>query len=154
MNIDIIAVGHLKEPFWREAAAEYLKRLSRYASVRVTEVADKDPAQGTGHALAKEAAGIMRTLPQGAHVIALDVAGKQVSSEEFAQKLDQLALEGKSHVAFVLGGSHGIDRAVLAHAAERLSFGPITLPHNLARIVLLEQVYRAFRISRGEPYHK
>ncbi len=155
MRITIIAVGKLKERYWRDAAEEYLKRLGAYADVHVVEVADRDPGHGgEAKALAAEAVDVLKALPPSAHVIALEIGGKQLGSEGFSARLDALALEGSSHVAFVIGGSHGLDAAVLQRANERLSLGPMTLPHNLARVVLLEQVYRAFRISRGEPYHK
>lgn len=155
MRITIVAVGKLKERFWREAAEEYLKRLGAYAEVRVVEVADRDPGHG-GEAKARdaEAADVLRALPPSAHVMTLEIGGKQLSSEGFSARLDALALEGSSHVAFVIGGSHGLAPQVLQRATERMSLGPMTLPHNLARVVLLEQIYRAFRISRGEPYHK
>ncbi|NTW29280.1 MAG: 23S rRNA (pseudouridine(1915)-N(3))-methyltransferase RlmH [Coriobacteriia bacterium] len=154
MRLTIIAVGRLKERFWREAADEYLKRLGPYATVRVAEVADRDPAKGEVRALAEEGADALRAIPEGSHVVTLEVGGTQLSSEQFAAKLEALALQGKSAVAFVIGGSTGLAPEVLARADERMSLGPMTLPHNLARVVLLEQVYRAFRINRGEPYHK
>jgi 23S rRNA (pseudouridine1915-N3)-methyltransferase len=155
VRITLIAVGRLKESYWRDAAAEYLKRMGSYADVRVVEVADRDPGRGgEARALADETADVLKALPAGAYVITLEIAGSQLSSERFSARLGQLGLEGRSHVAFIIGGSLGLGAPVLAEADERLSFGPMTLPHNLARIVLLEQVYRAFRIARGEPYHK
>jgi len=155
VRITVIAVGRLKERFWREAAEEYLKRLGPYADVRVVEIADRDPGRGgEAKALAEEGADILRALPADAHVITLEIGGKQLTSEAFSARLQALGLEGRSNVAFVIGGSHGIAAEVTARAHERLSLGPMTLPHNMARVVLLEQVYRAFRIARGEPYHK
>ena len=154
MRIAVVAVGKLKEPFWRAAADEYLKRLGAYATVRVVEVADRDSGADERRALAEEGADVLRALPEGAHVIALDLGGKQLSSEGFSARLDALGVSGRSSVAFVIGGSVGLAPEVLSRADERLSLGPMTLPHNLARVVLLEQIYRAFRISRGEPYHK
>jgi len=154
VRLTVIAVGKLKERYWREASDEYLKRLTGYATVRVVEVADRDPARGEARALAEEGADVLRAIPDGAHVIALDLGGRQLSSEAFSARLEALALDGRSAVAFVIGGSVGLDPSVIARADERLSLGPMTLPHNLARVVVLEQVYRAFRISRGEPYHK
>ncbi|MEG1517834.1 MAG: 23S rRNA (pseudouridine(1915)-N(3))-methyltransferase RlmH [Raoultibacter sp.] len=145
-KISIIAVGKLKERFWKEACDEYLKRLQAYAKVAVREIPDSAPA--------REEAAILAALPSDAHTILLDIGGKETSSQALSAKLDALALGGISHVAFVIGGSDGVTSAVKAAAQERLSFGPITLPHNLARVVLLEQVYRAYKISRGEPYHK
>ena len=154
MRITVIAVGKLKERYWREAADEYLKRLSAYATVRVTEVSDRDPARGEARALAEEGADVLRAIPDGAHVITLELGGRQLSSGAFSARLDALGLEGRSTIAFVIGGSTGLDSSVLSRADERMSLGPMTLPHNLARVVVLEQIYRAFRISRGEPYHK
>ena len=154
MRLTIIAVGRLKERYWRDAADEYLKRLGPYATVRVAEVDDRDSGRDEARALAEEGADGVRAIPDGAHVIALEIGGKQLSSEAFAARLSALALDGRSNVAFAIGGSVGLSGEVLARADERMSLGPMTLPHNLARVVLLEQVYRAFRINRGEPYHK
>ncbi len=155
MRITLIAVGRLKEAYWRDAAGEYLKRLGPYADVRVVEIADRDPGRGgEARALAEEAADVVKAIPPGTHVVALEIGGRQLSSEQFSAKLSRLGVEGQSHVVFLIGGSLGLASEVLARADERLSFGELTLPHNLARVVLLEQVYRAFRIARGEPYHK
>jgi len=154
VRIALIAVGRLKERFWRDAADEYLKRLGPYATVRVIEIADRDSGRDEARALAEEGADILRAIPEGAHVVTLEIAGRQRSSEEFSARLDELGVSGKSSVAFVIGGSVGLSADVLARADERMSIGQMTLPHNLARVVLLEQIYRAFRISRGEPYHK
>ena len=156
MRITVVAVGKLKERFWADACAEYLKRLKAYARVTVTEVADVDPgrAGGVAAARAKEGEAILAALPETAHVVLMAIEGKQRSSEGLSRRLDELALSGRSDIAFVIGGSDGGSRAVYDRADETLSFGPVTLPHNLARVVLLEQVYRAFKISRGEPYHK
>lgn len=156
MRITVVAVGKLKERFWADACAEYLKRLKAYARVTVTEVADVDPgrAGGVEAARAKEGEAILAALPETAHVVLMAIEGKQRSSEGLSRRLDELALSGRSDIAFVIGGSDGVSSAVYDRADETLSFGSITLPHNLARVVLLEQVYRAFKISRGEPYHK
>ena len=155
MRITVIAVGRLKERFWHEACAEYLKRLRPYADVRVTEIADRDPSRlGEARAIAEEGEDVLKAIPDTAHVVALDIAGATSGSEAFSAHLSELGLSGRSAVAFVIGGSHGLSKEVLRRADERLSFGPMTLPHNLARVVLLEQLYRAFRIARNEPYHK
>lgn len=148
VTIDVVAVGKLKEKFWRDACAEYQKRLGAYAKLHVVEVPDSN--------LATEAQLVLDALSSRAyaHVILLDIAGTSTSSEQLAEKLDKLAVNGVSHILFVVGGSDGVDESVRRAVAERISFGPITLPHNLARIVLLEQIYRAFKINRGEPYHK
>lgn len=156
MKFTIVAVGKLKERFWADACAEYLKRLQPYARTSVKEVADIDPARAGGiePAREKEGAAILAALSEGTHVVLLAIEGKERSSVSFSQRIDTLALAGKSDISFVIGGSDGVSPAVQARANETLSFGPITLPHNLARVVLLEQLYRAQKISRGEPYHK
>lgn len=154
MRVTIIAVGRLKERHWREAADEYRKRLGPYARLEVIEIPDRDVTADEGRALAAEADGILRATPPGAVVVALDPRGRERSSEEFASWLERLGVDGESHVAFIVGGAAGLHPDVFAHAGERLSFGPMTLPHQLARVVLLEQIYRAFRINRGEPYHR
>lgn len=148
-KITVIAVGKLKERFWRDACAEYLKRLQGYAGVAVQEIPDSTPAREEGALLAA-----LDKLPGDARVILLDIQGRETSSEQLAEHLEGLAVAGVSHVAFIIGGSDGVTAAVRSRAHERMSFGPITLPHNLARVVLLEQVYRAYKIIRREPYHK
>ena len=155
-RILIVAVGKLKERFWEEAVAEYSKRLRPYAKLEIREVADRDPAKCGGEraAMQREAADILAAIPPQAHCILLAIGGTQRSSQGLSQHLDALALQGASDLCFVIGGSTGVDEQVMQRAQETLSFGPITLPHNLARVVVLEQLYRAFRISRGEPYHK
>lgn len=156
MRFTIVAVGRLKERFWADACAEYLKRLQPYAKTAVVEVVDVDPAKAGGEeaGLQREGQAILKALSERAHVVLLAIDGKQRSSEGLAARLDELGLSGKSDVAFVIGGSCGVSGEVRARADETLSFGPITMPHNLARVVLLEQLYRACKISRGEPYHK
>lgn len=156
MKLTIVAVGKLKERFWADACAEYLKRLQPYAKTSVVEVADVDPARAGGDAAAvqREGEAVLKALPERARVVALAIGGTQRSSEGLAARIDELGVSGVSDVAFVIGGSCGLSADVLARADETLSFGPVTLPHNLARVVLLEQLYRACRISRGEPYHK
>lgn len=149
LKTTVLAVGKLKERFWKEACAEYLKRLSAYTDITVREIPDTAPE--------REAAALLDALakmPSDAHVILLDIPGTETSSTDLSRKLDELAVGGTSHVVFVIGGSDGVTAQVKARADERMSFGPITLPHNLARVVLLEQIYRAHKISHGEPYHK
>lgn len=145
----VIAVGKLKERFWKDACAEYLKRLSAYTPTVVREVPDSTPEREEEAILAA-----LTKLPAGTHVILLDIRGEELSSIQLARKLEGLAVAGISQVAFVIGGSDGVTQAVRDRCDERLSFGPITLPHNLARVVLLEQIYRAHKIIRHEPYHK
>ena len=156
MNIDVVAVGKLKERFWKDACAEYLKRLGPYARVNVREIADADPrrAGGTEAARTREGEAICAALSERAHVVLLAIEGKELTSIGISQRIDELALAGESELAFVIGGSDGVSAEVRDRADELLSFGRITLPHNLARVVLLEQLYRAFKISRNEPYHK
>lgn len=154
IQLDLVCVGRLKERYWQDAAAEYLKRLGPYARVTVTEVPDRDVTADERRALAAEAADVMRALPAGAYVVALDIEGTARTSEAFAAWLDARALGGQSRIAFVIGGAAGLHQDVRARADERLSLGPLTLPHQLARVVMLEQLYRSFRISRGEPYHR
>lgn len=156
MRYAVVAVGKLKEKFWVQACAEYVKRLGAYAKVEMREVADIDPARAGGveASRAREGQEILAAIPARSHVILLAIDGKQRSSEQFSAHLDELALRGKSDLTFVIGGSDGVSPEVRARANETFSFGSITLPHNLARVVLLEQLYRACKISRGEPYHK
>lgn len=156
MKFTIVAVGKLKERFWRDACDEYLKRLQPYARTEVREIADRDPSRSGGieAALAKEGEAVLAAIPPSSYVVLLAIDGRQRTSIELSRRLDALALGGTSDLTFVIGGSDGVSRAVRARADETLSFGPATLPHNLARVVLLEQLYRAQKISRGEPYHK
>ena len=156
MKFTVIAVGKLKERFWSDACSEYLKRLQPYAKTRVVEIADVDPARAGGEAASvkREGISIMKEIPERAHVVLLAIDGKQRSSEGLSERIDDLGLNGIGEVVFVVGGSCGVRADVRARADETLSFGLITLPHNLARVVLLEQLYRACKISRGEPYHK
>ena len=156
MKFTVVAVGKLKERFWADACAEYLKRLQPYAKTRVVEVPDVDPVRAGGDAAAVEREGeaVLKALPDRAHVVLLVIDGKQRSSEALSGRIDDLALSGCGEIAFVIGGSCGTSASVRARADEAVSFGPITLPHNLARVVLLEQLYRACKISRNEPYHK
>jgi len=150
----IVAVGRLRG--WAaEGCEDYLMRLRRYFPVEVVEVSEEDMNRRPAKAvLAVEGERLLKRLPAGARVIALDrERGKPLSSEELARKLSSLGVSGRSHVVFVLGGPLGLSPEVLGRADERLSFGPITLPHALARVVLLEQLYRAVKIERGEKYH-
>lgn len=156
MKITVLCVGKLKERFWREACDEYLKRLGPYVHIGVREVADRDPAAfgGDDAARNREAEDLLKCLRPNDHVVLLAIEGKQRSSEDFSRLLDGYAMTSVDSIVFIIGSSTGVAPSVERRANETLSFGPITLPHNLARVVLLEQVYRAFRISRGEPYHK
>lgn len=159
MRFTVVAVGKLKERFWADACAEYLKRLQPYAKTAVREVADVDPARAGGVQAAREKEGAalcaeLDKLGAQTHVVLMAIEGKERSSVQLSQRLDELALRGVSDFAFVIGGSDGVSAQVKQRANEQLSFGPITLPHNLARVVLLEQLYRSQKIAHGEPYHK
>ncbi len=150
----VLAVGRLKG--WAaEGSDDYLKRLRRYFPVEVVEVSEEDlNRRSPGEVLSAEAAKLLKRLPEGAHVVVLDrEKGRRFSSEDLARHLNELGLSGNSHVAFVLGGPLGLSQEVLQKADARFSFGGITLPHALARVVLLEQLYRAAKINRGEKYH-
>ena len=156
MNITIVSVGKLKEKFWKDACDEYLKRLKAYAKVEVKEVPDLEPAKCGGEELAvlREGAELLKAIPEKSFVILLAIDGREVTSEQIASYIDNLGIRGTSRITFVIGGSCGVSDDVRERADMSLSFGPITLPHNLARVVLLEQIYRAYRIIRGEAYHK
>lgn len=153
MKVRIVAVGKLKEPHWRAACDEYLKRLRPYATVEVVEVPDRDIGTDAAKAVAAEGVDLLRAVPEGSYVIALDAAGRQHSSDEFSGDVAQLMVRGRSDLTFVVGGSAGLAATVLERADEILSLSEMTLPHQLARVVLLEQIYRAFKIMRNEPYH-
>ncbi|GGA69902.1 23S rRNA (pseudouridine(1915)-N(3))-methyltransferase RlmH [Ornithinibacillus halotolerans] len=159
MKITIVSVGKLKEKYLKQGIAEYMKRLSAYAKVDVVEVADEKAPENMSEAemedvKRKEGERILSHIGQDTYVITLEIGGKMISSEQLADKMDQLATYGKSKVAFVIGGSLGISEDVQKRSDYALSFSKMTFPHQLMRLVLLEQVYRGFRIIRGEPYHK
>ncbi|TDQ38391.1 23S rRNA (pseudouridine(1915)-N(3))-methyltransferase RlmH [Aureibacillus halotolerans] len=159
MNISIIAVGKLKEKYLKLGIDEYLKRLTPYAKVSFIEVPDekapeKLSAQEEEQVKAKEGERLLAKIPADAYVFLLDLDGKQLTSEAFAQKLDELATYGQSKLAFVIGGSLGLSPDVRKRADQKLSLSKMTLPHQLARLLLVEQVYRGFKINRGEVYHK
>ncbi|MDR7074053.1 23S rRNA (pseudouridine(1915)-N(3))-methyltransferase RlmH [Fictibacillus barbaricus] len=159
MNISIVSVGKLKEKYLKQGIDEYLKRLGPYAKVDVIEVPDEKAPETLSDSemnMVKDAEGerILAKIGQDVHVIAMAIEGKAISSEDLADNLDKLATYGKSKVAFVIGGSLGLSEAVMKRANEKISFGKITYPHQLMKLVLVEQIYRAFRINRGEPYHK
>jgi 23S rRNA (pseudouridine1915-N3)-methyltransferase len=161
MNYELICVGTLKEQYWKDAAAEYRKRLSRFGKVEVVELREAPLRAGASAAdeaaaIRTEGEAILRALSDGkrGYVIVLDGGGEDLSSEAFAKKLSTLSVEGVSRVRFIIGGSLGLSDAVKQSADKLLSFGRKTLPHRLMRIVLLEQIYRACKISANETYHK
>ena len=149
--IRIVAVGKIKENFFTQAIDEYSKRLSGYYKLQIVEVADEKCDDKT---LEKEADKILRHLKETDYVIALAIKGLKFSSERFAEKIRQLELEGKSNITFVIGGSLGLSKRVIDRADLKISFSDMTFPHQLMRVILLEQVYRACKINRNEPYHK
>ncbi|MBW3088344.1 23S rRNA (pseudouridine(1915)-N(3))-methyltransferase RlmH [Bifidobacterium sp. 82T24] len=159
MRIDIIGVGKIKERYLRDGIAEYAKRLGRYCKFNIIEVADEKTPEHASDGVerlikSKEGERIARHLRDDAYVIALAINGKQLSSERFAAHINDLGLHGTSHIQFVIGGSIGLDDAILKRADYLLSFSKMTFPHQLMRMVLAEQIYRAYKINAGEPYHK
>ena len=159
MQIEIICVGKLKEKYLKQGIAEYTKRLSAYANLSIVEVADEATAEKMSaleieQVLDKEADRIEARLDAGRQVIVLAIEGDLISSEDLAQRLDRMALHGQSKVSFIIGGSLGLAERLKQKAQWRVSFGRITLPHQLMRLVLVEQIYRAFRIMKGHAYHK
>ncbi len=155
MKVTIIAVGKLKEKYLRDAAAEYIKRLGKYCKTEILEVDDEQvPEQVRKAILQREGERILRRIKEPAFVIALEIGGEPLSSEELADKLENLTVRGVSHIVFVIGGSIGLGREVTGRADLSLSFSRMTFPHQLMRVILLEQIYRSFRIINGEPYHK
>lgn len=159
MNISIVTVGKLKEKYLKLGIEEYVKRLSAYAKIDVVEVADeKAPEELSEQEMKqvkqKEGERILAKISSDTYVIALAIQGKLQSSEELAETLDKLATYGKSKIAFVIGGSLGLSDEVLKRSNEQLSFSRMTFPHQLMKLILVEQIYRAFRINRNEPYHK
>lgn len=153
MKLRIAAVGRLKEPHWRAACDEYIKRMRPYATLEIAEVGDRDISFDPKRAMAAEGADLLKAIPDSSYVFALDLGGREVTSEGLSADLARLMVDGRSDVTFVIGGSAGLDPALLKRADERLALSRMTLPHQLARVVLLEQLYRSFRIMRNEPYH-
>lgn len=159
MKITIITVGKLKEKYLKDAIAEYSKRLSKYCKLDIIEVADEKTPEHASEVVeeairAKEAERILKYVKEDAYVITLEIGGKQLSSEEFAEKIEKLGVQGTSHIIFIIGGSIGLGKDVLAKSDYALSFSKMTFPHQLMRVILLEQIYRCYRINANEPYHK
>ena len=159
MNIRIIAVGKLKEKYWRDAVEEYAKRLGAYCSLEVVEIKESplraNPSAADEDAVkAAEGEDILRHIGKGDYVITLEIKGRSLTSEQLAEKMAGLALEGKSNIAFVIGGSLGLSPEVSKRADYKLSFSAMTFPHQMMRVILLEQIYRSFKINRNETYHK
>lgn len=159
MKITIVCVGKIKEKFYTDAIREYSKRLGRYCNLSIVEVADektKEQASETEIAIVKDREGerILKNIREDGYIIALAIAGQQPDSVQLSKKINTLGLRGISHIYFVIGGSLGLSDAVLQRADEKLSFSNMTFPHQLMRVILLEQIYRSYRIIHNEPYHK
>ena len=159
MQYSILCVGKLKEKYFVDAVREYEKRLSRYGRLTIQEVPDEKTKDGASFALEqqireKEGERLLSCIKDTMYVIALDLKGKEYDSVMFSNNLESLMLNGKSHIAFIIGGSLGLAPSVLKKADESVCFSKMTFPHQLMRVILLEQIYRSFRIIHGQPYHK
>lgn len=159
MKITLITVGMIKEKYLKDAIAEYSKRLSRYCKLEIVEVADEKTPDNASDTVEdairdKEGERILKYIKEDAYVITLEIAGKMLTSEEMAEKIEKLGVQGTSHIIFIIGGSIGLGKEVLARSDYALSFSKMTFPHQLMRVILLEQIYRSYRIINGEPYHK
>ena len=159
MRITLVTVGKIKEKYLRDAVAEYAKRLGKYCKLEIIEVADEKTQERASETeemavRSKEGERILKHVKEDAYVITLEIQGNQISSEELADKIEGLGVQGKSHVVFIIGGSIGLGMEVMKRSDYALSFSRMTFPHQLMRVILLEQIYRGFRIFNGEPYHK
>jgi 23S rRNA (pseudouridine1915-N3)-methyltransferase len=159
IKITIICVGKIKEKYWNDAIAEYSKRLTRYCKLDIVEVADEKTPDDAPPAICeqikkKEADRILKAIDDSAHVCTLEIAGKSFTSEGFAEFLEKKATSGVSHLQFVIGGSLGLHESVLKRSDTAISFSDMTFPHQMMRVILLEQIYRGYRINNNEPYHK
>lgn len=159
MKITLLTVGKIKEKYFTSAIAEYSKRLSRYCKLEIIEVADEKTSDKASEALErqikeKEGKRLLAYIKEDAYVIALAIQGKMLSSEQLAKKIEGLGVSGKSHIIFIIGGSLGLADEILKKADFLLSFSPMTFPHQLMRVVALEQIYRSYKINQNEPYHK
>ena len=159
MKIKLVTVGKLKEKYLIQGINEYLKRLNSYAKIEIIEVPDEKAPEKLSDAemlqvKEKEGQRILGKINDNEYVFVLAINGKQLSSEEFSKEIEQLGISGKSNLTFVIGGSLGLSDSVLRRSNQQISFGRLTYPHQLMRLVLVEQIYRGFRIMKGEPYHK
>lgn len=159
MKITIAAVGKLKEKYLKDSISEYTKRISRFADVEIVEVEDEHAPESLSTAQEvqvkqKEAERLLKRVKENSYIILLDLAGEQADSETFSSKIESVMLSGNSHITFIIGGSLGLDKSLINAAGYRLCLSKMTFPHQLARLILLEQIYRAFKIMNGEPYHK
>lgn len=159
MKITLICVGKLKEKYLKQGVDEYAKRLGRYCNLEIIELQDEKTPDNASEAVEimiknKEGERILKALKEDSYVIALAIEGKMLSSEELAEEIQSLTVSGISHISFIIGGSLGLSEDVLKRANRKLSFSKMTFPHQLMRMILLEQVYRAYRIIHNHPYHK
>ena len=159
MKITLVTVGKIKEKFFEDAIKEYSKRLSRYCKLEILQVADEKTPEGASEAVElqikeKEGQRILSLIRDDAYVIALAIEGKMLDSEELAERIGKLGVSGISQIVFVIGGSLGLSAQVMKRADYALSFSRMTFPHQLMRVVLLEQIYRSYRIMNHQPYHK
>ena len=159
MKITLITVGKIKEKYLKDAITEYSKRLSRYCKLEIIEVADEKTPDNASETVEdgirdKEGERILKYVRDDAYVVTLEIKGKLLTSEELAKKIENLGIQGTSHIIFIIGGSIGLGKEVLKHSDYALSFSKMTFPHQLMRVILLEQIYRRYRIISHEPYHK
>lgn len=159
MKITILCVGKIKERFFREGIAEYKKRLSKYCKLEVVEVADEKTPDRASEAeeqkiKGKEAERLEKYIKKDAYIVVLVIEGEMLDSVELAEKIDKLGIGGKSHLMFIIGGSLGLDDIIIKQADYKLSFSKMTFPHQMMRMILMEQIYRSYRILKNEPYHK
>lgn len=159
MKITILCVGKIKEVFYRQAIDEYAKRLSKYCKLEIVEVADEKTPDKASEVLEsqikeKEAERLIDKLKEDSYIFTLEIKGKKYTSEAFSETIEKLTIQGKSHLTFVIGGSLGLHEKILKLSNHPISFSDMTFPHQLMRVILTEQIYRAFRIINNEPYHK
>lgn len=159
MKINIITVGKIKEKFMKEAIKEFQKRLSRYCKLNIIELDDEKAPEKLSQKdmdiiKDKEGQRILSKIDESSYIITLEIKGKNPTSDELAEKLENIMVEGNNHITFIIGGSLGLSKEVLSRSNYRLSFSKMTFPHQLMRLILLEQIYRSFRIIKNEPYHK
>lgn len=159
MKISIVAVGKIKEKFIEQAVQEYAKRMSKFCDFKIIEVEDESlnnakSAELEMQAKRKEAERILKKIPDNAYVISMEILGKKLTSPQLAEKIEQIMVMGRSHIVIVIGGSLGLDKSVSERADFKLSMSDMTFPHQLARVLIVEQVYRAFKINNNETYHK
>ncbi len=157
--ITILCVGKLKEKYWKDAADEYSKRLSAYCDLKIEQVQDEKAAENLSEAQKqkvkdKEGEKLLSKLPDNTYLIALTIDGKKYTSERLSSHIEKIQSSGDGRIAFAIGGSLGLSEAIVKRADEKMSFSDLTFPHQLARVILLEQIYRSFKIRSGEPYHK